>query len=73
MKTVRLFSILFVICAFLSTSAIAQSSPEIRSPEEVFGFVPGSDRQLMDYGELVDYLLELAAASDRVEMREVGT
>jgi hypothetical protein len=26
----------------------------------------------MDYGELVGYLLELAAASDRIEMREVG-
>ena len=47
-------------------------SSEIRSPESVFGFVPGSDRQLVDYGELVDYLLELATASDRVEMREVG-
>ena len=73
MKTVRIFSILFLICAILSTFAIAQSSSEIRSPESVFGFVPGSDRQLMDYGELVDYLLDLSVASDRVEMREVGT
>jgi len=72
MNTVRLFGILFLICATLSTFAIAQTSSEIRSPEDVFGFVPGSDRQLMDYGELVDYLLELAAASDRIEMREVG-
>ena len=73
MKSVRLFNILFLICATISTFAIAQSSSEIRSPESVFGFVPGSDRQLMGYGELVDYLLDLSAASDRVEMREVGT
>jgi len=72
MKTVRLSSILLLFCATLSTFATAQSKSEIRSPESVFGFVPGSDRQLVDYGELVDYLLELAAASDRVEMREVG-
>jgi hypothetical protein len=72
MKSVRLLSILFLVCATLSTFAIAQSSSEIRSPESVFGFVPGSDRQLVDYGELVGYLFELAAASDRVEMREVG-
>jgi hypothetical protein len=72
MKTVRLFSIAFLICATFSTLAIAQSSSEIRSPESVFGFVPGSDRQLMDYAELVDYLLDLSAASDRIEMREVG-
>ena len=73
MKTVRLFSILFLICATFSTSAIAQSSSEIRSPESVFGFVPGSDRQLVDYTELVNYMLDLAAASERIEMREVGT
>jgi hypothetical protein len=73
MKSVRLLSILFLVCATLSTFAIAQSSSEIRSPESVFGFVPGSDRQLMDYGELVDYLLDLSAASDRIEMRKVGT
>ena len=73
MKTVRLFSISFLVCATLSTFAIAQSSSEIRSPESVFGFVPGSDRELIDYEQLVDYLLDLAAASDRIQMREVGT
>jgi len=73
MKFVRLFSILFLVCATLSTFAIAQSSSEIRSPESVFGFVPGSDRQLIDYTELVNYMLDLSAASDRIEMREVGT
>ncbi len=67
MKTVRLLSILFVICATLSTFAIAQSSPEILSPESVFGFVPGSDRLLIDYTELVDYMLDISAASDRIE------
>ena len=38
----------------------------------MFGFVPGSDRQLIDYGELVDYMKTLAEASPRIEMREVG-
>ena len=73
MKTVRRIGILFLICSTLSTFAIAQTSPKIRSPESVFGFVPGSDRQLIDYEQLVDYLLDLSAVSDRVEMREVGT
>ena len=50
MKFVRLFSISILICTTLSTVAIAQSNSEIRSPESVFGFVPGSDRQLIDYG-----------------------
>jgi len=73
MKSVRLFSTLFLIFATMSSIAIAQSGSDIRSPESIFGFVPGSDGQLMDYGELVKYLLDLSAASDRIEMREVGT
>jgi len=51
----------------------AQAPTTIPSPESVLGFVPGSDRQLMDYEQLTGYLERLAAASDRVEMREVGT
>ena len=73
MKSARRICFPFLFCVFLSTIAFAQANPAIRSPESVFGFVPGSDRQLIDYGQLVDYLLDLAAASDRVEMREVGT
>jgi hypothetical protein len=72
MISARRIGFLSLICVFLSMSALAQANPEIRSPENVFGFVPGSDRQLIDYGQLVDYLIDLAAASDRVEMREVG-
>ena len=72
MIPIRRISFLFLICVFLSTLAFAQTDSDIRSPESVFGFVPGSDRQLIDYGQLVDYLLDLATASDRVEMREVG-
>ena len=49
----------------------AQSS--VPSPASVLGFEPGADRQLMDYGQLTGYMLQLAKASDRIEMREVGT
>jgi hypothetical protein len=51
----------------------ALGAEEIPSPESVFGFVPGSDRQLIDYGELVEYMVTLAEASPRIEMRQVGT
>ncbi len=37
-----------------------------------FGFKPGADRQLFDYEKLVDYLKQVDAASDRVEMRQFG-
>ncbi len=72
MRTVRLTVIVLLISTFSSVPTFAQSTPEITSPESAFGFVPGTDRKLIDYGQLVDYLLALAEASDRVEMREVG-
>jgi hypothetical protein len=73
MRFSRSVGILILICTTISSLAIAQSKPAIRSPESVFGFVPGSDRKLIDYGQLVGYLADLAAASERIEMREVGT
>ena len=42
------------------------------SPGVFFGFEPGSDRNLFDYGQLIDYLKKLDNSSDRVEMREIG-
>ena len=42
------------------------------SPGVFFGFEPGSDRNLFDYGQLIDYLKKLDISSDRVEMREIG-
>jgi len=73
MISARRVMFLFFIYAFLSTCVFAQADAEIQSPESVFAFIPGSDRQLIDYGQLVDYLRDLAVASDRVALREVGT
>ncbi|MGB5174177.1 MAG: M14 family zinc carboxypeptidase, partial [Thermoanaerobaculia bacterium] len=72
MKILRQICILILVVVSVPAIASAQTTTAIPSPESVFGFVPGTDRQLMDYGELVDYLLDLAAVSDRIEMREVG-
>lgn len=65
--------ILTVIAATVAAVSPAQTSTGIPSPASVLGFEPGTDRKLMDYEQLVDYMLKLAVASDRVEMREVGT
>jgi hypothetical protein len=72
MQPGRLFTILFLICASFLTFTTARAN-EIQSPEDFFGFIPGTERQLMDYSQLVAYLEGLAAASDRIEMREAGT
>ncbi len=49
-----------------------QGEAPVPHPREVLGFEPGADRELMDYGQLVDVMQRLAEASPRIEMRTVG-
>ena len=44
----------------------------VPAPQSVLGFVPGEDRRLADWGQVVDYLTALAAASPRLRLEEVG-
>ncbi len=62
----------FAISMIVVFVPVAGADDPIPTPESVLGFVPGSDRQLMDYGQLTGYLQQLSDASSRIEMREVG-
>ncbi len=48
------------------------STAQIKSPQDFFGFEPGSDGNLFTYEQLIDYLKVLDKASPRLEMREIG-
>jgi hypothetical protein len=48
----------------------AQNGPQ--KPSDYFGFTPGSDRNVFSYEQLVAYLQKLDAASDRLQMIEIG-
>jgi len=50
----------------------APAAPAIPAPESVLGFVPGEDRKLADWGQVLAYLRALDAASDRVSVEEIG-
>jgi hypothetical protein len=58
--------------AVLILSASTAGSAVITEPAEFFGFDPGSDGKLIDYGQLIEYLSEVADASPRVEMVRIG-
>jgi len=49
------------------------AAQEIPAPAEVFGFEPGADYHLADYGQLTEFYHRLAQASDRVVLEEIGT
>jgi hypothetical protein len=74
MKVARILCVLLVIAFWVvPATVLARSKAEIPTPESVLGFVPGTDRELMDYEQLVGYMQKLAAASSSVEMLEFGT
>jgi len=45
---------------------------QLPRPAETFGFEPGADYQLADYDQMIAYYRTLDAASDRVQMIEIG-
>jgi hypothetical protein len=49
----------------------AQNSAPV-SPKDFFGFVPGSDGNLFDYEQLINYFMKLDKSCTRLEMREIG-
>ncbi len=53
-------------------SGAGQGGGAIPSPEEVLGYPVGAERKIPDWPVMVDYFARLAAASDRVEVEELG-
>jgi hypothetical protein len=58
----------------LGTSAQTQptAAMAIATPEQYFGFRMGSDNQLARWDKIVDYMRQVAGATDRVRFRELG-
>ena len=62
---------------YLSTVALMllfafQLTGQIKTPEEYFGFKPGSDRNLFTYEELIGYFKMLDEVSPRIKLTEIG-
>jgi hypothetical protein len=65
----RTSTVTLLACLALVPAPLAGAPP---SPQEFLGFPIGADRQLADYEQIGAYLQALDAASDRVELREIG-
>jgi hypothetical protein len=61
--------------AFLSAALLlpGRMAAQVPSPEQAFGFPPGADYQLADYGQMKAYFKALADASPRASLEEMGT
>jgi len=63
--------IITLLLLFLVTG-VATAQKKIPTPAEVLGFVPGEDRKLASWDQIVDYFQKLDAASDRVVFETLG-
>lgn len=69
-NALRLALIITIATMFGSDGAAAQGN--IPTPESVLGFAIGDDFELASYDESIRYFQALDAATDRLELREVG-
>lgn len=70
MKRILFISVLLMVL-IISTGKQVQAQTG-QSPEQFFGFVPGSDGNLFDYEQLIAYCRQLDLASSRVLLQETG-
>ncbi len=63
--------IITLLLLFLVTG-VATAQKKIPTPAEVLGFVPGEDRKLASWDQIVEYFRQLDAASDRVVFETLG-
>src|SRR5215472_12248519 len=69
---VSLALILAAAAVPLALAGENQKPTHVPKPTEFLGFQVGADRKLADYRQIVAYFKALAAASDRVEIQNLG-
>jgi hypothetical protein len=62
----------FALLGIWNGAAMAAAQQAVPTPESVLGFRPGDDFKLATYEESIAYFQRLDAASDYLELREVG-
>ncbi|MBI4409911.1 MAG: peptidase M14, partial [Gemmatimonadetes bacterium] len=75
MRNILRSSSLVLLGLLVAVPAAAQSERVRRGPPhpaDVFGFEPGADHKLADYGQMLEYYRRLDAASGRVQVEEIG-
>jgi len=72
LKLNNLFPIILFVVLISFCFSFAQSTTDVITPEQNFGFTPGSDRMLFTYEDLIDYLQKLDQASPKLKMVEIG-
>ncbi len=70
LKIMRYFSVLVILVTTLTLGNL--NAQELITPEKHFGFVPGTDRMLFVYNDLIEYLQKADKQSDKIKLVEIG-
>jgi hypothetical protein len=60
------------LAVVLGVTAALPLSAQVPTPEQAFGFPPGADYEVADYGQMQAYFRDLAASTPRAELIEIG-
>ncbi|MCZ6702968.1 MAG: M14 family zinc carboxypeptidase, partial [Ignavibacteria bacterium] len=71
-SNIRFFNCAIIISVLLTFSIQSFAQQNIQTPEEFFGFKPGTDRMLFTYEEMITYFQKLDNASPNLKMLEIG-
>ena len=65
-------ALLFLMVIVSAAPGAARTQTQVPAPEDILGFHVGDDFKLASYDESMAYFRALDAASDRLELREIG-
>lgn len=65
---IKLHALLILLFTFI----IFELQAQIPKPEDVLGFKVGADYKIADYGQATEYFKQLTAATERVQMVDIG-
>ncbi|MGH9580904.1 MAG: M14 family metallopeptidase, partial [Terriglobales bacterium] len=72
MTKARLVSQFLITLAFIVSATAQTGTNAVPTPTRFLGFEVGADRKLADYRQIASYFRALDAASDRVEIQNLG-
>jgi hypothetical protein len=64
--------VFFTMAMIFSLLGMMAQTTSFTKPADFFGFEPGSDRNLFNYEQLIEYLQKLDGESDRIYLEEIG-
>jgi hypothetical protein len=71
-KCYRIGKAILLIGLIAASIAHSQTNGSLPTPESVLGFRIGAEKELADYHQMIDYLRQLDAASERMQLESLG-